>query len=73
MEKLKLANMENIKYPNLLIRIYICLFKEREKWKIARAASTLTAYAFRIMEDKLGDVVEPLQTRLWKEIYKDYQ
>ena len=73
MGKLKLTNMEEIKYPSLFMRIYICLFKERKKWKIARAASTLASYAFNTMDDKLAEIVEPLETKFWKEIYKDYQ
>lgn len=66
--------MEDIKYPNLLIRIYICLFKEREKWKIARAASVLKAHSFNTWAyHDLYEVLDPIETELWKEIYKDYQ
>ena len=55
------------------MRIYICLFKERKKWKIARAASILRAYAFNTMNDQLVEIIDLLETKLWKEIYKDYQ
>jgi hypothetical protein len=65
--------MDEIKYPNIFKSLYICLFKERNKWKYALAASILTDYAFANSDDKLFEVVEPLQTRLWKEIYKNYQ
>jgi hypothetical protein len=65
--------MEEVKYPSLFMRIYICLFKERKKWKIARAASILRAYAFNTMNDQLAEIIDPLETKLWKEIYKDYQ
>jgi len=63
---------QNLYYPCLLRRIWICLVLKRKEAKIAAAASTLAAYAWNTGNDELYEQMYPLQEKLWDELYAKY-
>lgn len=56
--------------PCLLSRIWTCLVLKRKEWWIAMAASTLTGYARNTGNDELYEQMDPLQEKLWNELFK---
>lgn len=62
--------MNNDDLPCLLKRIWICFILKRKQAKVAMAASTLASHAFKTGDDKLYDLMFPLQEKLWEELYK---
>lgn len=61
--------VNNFKYPNFFIRAFRCLVLHPRKWVLARSASRLACYAWRVGDDELWTVTNNLQNRLWSEIY----
>lgn len=68
-----MSHTPNFTYPPFHIRAWRCLVTHRKTWKLARSASRLACYAWRVGDDDLWGAMSKLQNHLWAEIYPQTQ
>lgn len=59
--------------PDSIFRcMWVCFFVRFSKWRLAIAASKLTAYYWMRADYRTWEVMENIQNKLWAEVYEEW-